>query len=155
MTTLCNHEEAVVAAAINGHLDAPLTGHLESCESCRAAVAMISLLKSDEPCGRDITANALLPDIIWTKALYVVRQRRKRMRKLGVVVGVVFGVLAGYLTGIVAAPSSPVNSVSRAASVLSHSLPLLCPSALILLAVLLVFFANPVAGPDSRYRQAR
>ena len=114
MTTLCIHEEKAVAAAINGRLDAPQISHLETCESCRAAVTMISLLKSDEPCSHDATAHDLMPEIIWTRALYEVRHRRKRMRKLGLAVGTVFGILASYLTGVVAMPSNSAISLSQA-----------------------------------------
>lgn len=152
MTTLCNCEEEIVVAAINGHLDTPLISHLESCESCRAAVAMTSLLRADEPCSDNTTAKVFMPDIIWTRAVYLMRQRQKRIRKLGLAVGAAFGILAGYLTGVVAMPANSAISLSQAASMLSHSLPALCPAALIILAVVFVFFANPVTGSVARYR---
>jgi hypothetical protein len=134
-TMPCSREEEVVAAVISGRLDGPMSGHLASCESCRAAAEVTSLLQRDRV-GKEIGVTS--SHMIWARATLLVRARRRRAQRLGRIVGIVSGALAGYLTSVLVLPSETEVSLDRMAVLLSHSLALLLPAAVILAAVALI-----------------
>ena len=136
-TMPCCREEEVVAAVIRGNLDEPLAGHVASCESCRTAAAVTSLLQR-ERVGEEI--NVRSSNMIWARATLLVRARRRRVQRLGLIVGIVSGALAGYLTSLLVLPSGTKVSLDRTAALLSHWLVLLLPTVVILIGVALIVY---------------
>lgn len=144
---ICPREEEIVAAFIRGESCSPIDAHIEACESCREAVALVRLFETDEPEERAKTADTHVPSLIWMKAMARRREKRDRTRRLGLPIGLVAGLLASILTGILIAPSNS-SFTSRSADVLVSHLPLLAlPAALILLVLLLVDYANRAGRP--------
>ena len=140
MTTMpCCRVEEVVAAVISGNLDGFLSGHVASCESCRTAAKVTSLLQRDRV-GKEIDVRS--SNRIWARATLLVRARRRRAQRLGLIVGIVSGALAGYLTSLLVLPSGMRFSLDRTAVLLSHSLVLLLPTAVILAAVALIVYSD-------------
>jgi hypothetical protein len=136
-TMPCCREEEVVAAVIRGNLDGILSGHVASCVSCRTAADVTSLLQHDQV-GKDIDIRS--SNMIWARATLLVRARRRRAQRLGLIIGIVCGALAGCLTGLLVLPSGTKVSFDRTAVLLSHSLVLLSPSIVILAAVAVIVF---------------
>ena len=138
-TMPCRREEEVVAAVIRGNLDGPLSGHVASCESCRTAAGVTSLLQRDRV-GKEIDVRS--SNRIWARATLLVRTRRRHAQKLGLIVGMVSGTLAGYLTSLLVLPSGTKVSIDQTAVLLSHSLVLLLPIVVILAAVALIIYSD-------------
>jgi hypothetical protein len=136
-TTPCCREEEVVAAVIRGNLDGILSEHVASCASCRTAADVTALLQRD-PVGKELDLRS--SHMIWARATLLVRAKRRRAQRLGLIVGIVCGALAGYLTGLLVLPSGTKVSLDRTAALLFHSLVLLLPTAVILAAVTLVVY---------------
>jgi hypothetical protein len=134
-TMPCCREEEVVAAVIRGNLDGILSGHVASCVSCRTAADVTSLLQRDQV-GKEIDIRS--SNMIWARATLLVRARRRRAQRLGLIVGIVCGALAGCLTGLLVLPSGTKVSLYRTAALLFQSLVLLLPTVVILAAVTLV-----------------
>jgi len=136
-TMPCCREEEVVAAVIRGNLDGILPEHAASCVSCRTAADVTSLLQRDHV-GKEIDIRS--GNMIWARATLLVRARRRRAQRLGLIVGIVCGALAGCLTGLLVLPSGTRVSLDRTAVLLSHSLVLLSPTLVILAAVAVIVF---------------
>jgi len=136
-TMPCCREEEVVAAVIRGNLDGILPEHAASCVSCRTAADVTSLLQRDHV-GKEIDIRS--SNMIWARATLLVRARRRRAQRLGLIVGILCGALAGYLTGLLVLPSGTKVSLDRTAVLLSHSLVLLSPTLVILAAVAVIVF---------------
>ena len=136
-TMPCCREEEVVAAVIRGNLDGILSEHVASCASCRTAADVTSLLQRDHV-GKEIDIRS--SNMIWARATLLVRARRRRAQRLGLIVGIVCGALAGCLTGLLVLPSGTRVSLDRTAVLLSHSLVLLSPTLVILAAVAVIVF---------------
>jgi len=134
-TMPCCREEEVVTALIRGNLDGLLSGHVASCGSCRTAAEVTALLQRDRA-GLEIGVTSR--HMIWARATLLVRARRRRAQRLGRIVGIMSGALAGYLTSVLVLPPETKVSLDRMAVLLSHSLALLLPVAVILAAVALI-----------------
>jgi len=152
MTPFCDREEEVVAAAIDGHLDTFLSEHVNGCESCRVAVAMISLFQTDNVYTQETATNNRVPDVIWAKATYALRKRRERKRKSGLAVGAISGMVVGYLTSVIIAPENLSFSFGRIESFFMHTLSLLWPVVFILLAAMFVLYGNTADSPVPKNR---
>jgi len=137
--TACRREEEVVAALIRGNLDGLLSGHVASCESCRAAAEVTSVLQRDRV-GKEIDVPS--SNVIWARATMLVRARRRRSQRLGLIAGIVSGALAGYLTSLLVLPSGTNVSLDGTAALLSRSLVFLLPAVVILAAVGLIVFSD-------------
>jgi hypothetical protein len=138
-TMPCCREEEVVAAVIRGNLDGRLSGHVASCESCRTAADVAALLQRDRV-SKEIEVRS--SNIIWARATLLVRARRRRAQRLGLIVGAVSGALAGYLTSLLLLPSETKLSLDRTAALLSHSPVLLLPAVVIVAAVALIVYSD-------------
>ena len=136
-TMPCCREEEVVVAIIRGNLDGILSEHVASCVSCRTAADVTSLLQRDHV-GKENDIRS--GNMIWARATLLVRARRRRAQRLGLIVGILCGALAGYLTGLLVLPSGTRVSLDRTAVLLSHSLVLLSPTLVILAAVAVIVF---------------
>jgi len=138
-TMPCCREEEVVAAVIRGNLDGILSEHVAFCVSCRTAADVTSLLQRDQV-GKEIDVRSSY--MIWARATLLVRARRRRAQRLGLILGIVSGALAGYLTSLLVLPSGTKVSLDRMAVLLSHSLVLLLPAVVILAAVALIVYSD-------------
>jgi len=147
-TMPCRREEEVVAAVVRGNVEELWSGHVASCENCRAAANITSLLQRDRMCKVEGIADIRSRNMIWTRATLKMRAKRKRIQRLGLASAIVLGALAGWLTSLVVLPSGTTVSFERTAVLLSHSLILLLPAVVVLAAVSLVLYAdshNPIS----------
>jgi hypothetical protein len=150
-TMPCPREEEVVAAVIGGNLDGLLAGHVASCESCRAAAKITSLLLSDREYKVQDTLDVRSRNMIWAKATMKMRARQRLIQRLGSAIGIVLGVFASWLTSLVVSPFGMKVSYEQAAVLLSHSLILLLPTIVVLAAVPLILYVAS-HKPDSGIR---
>lgn len=152
MTPICDREEEVVAAAIDGQIDSSQTEHLKQCATCREAVAISAAFRTDEPRTHDAAAHNYLRDVIWTKALFALRRKEKRRRQVGLALGVLSGVIVGSLVGTFIAPSGVEMSLIRLDSILQRAATLLWPTALILAAIAFALYRILTENPVQRSR---
>jgi hypothetical protein len=150
-TMPCPREEEVVAAVISGTLEGLLAGHVASCESCRAAAKITSLLQCDQAYKVKDSLDIRSRNMIWTKATMKMRARQRLKQRLGSGIGIVLGVFASWLTSLVVLPSGMKISFEQAAVLLSHSLILLFPTIVVLAAVPLILYLAS-HKPESRIR---
>lgn len=141
-TPFCRHEEEVVSAFINGHLSDSLAEHMTTCEVCRDAVEMVRLLGSDRTAVPEDAADTATVNIIWTRAMLTVREKRRHLQRLGRLVAALSGILLACISGLVILPTGSGILIERIDVALSHISLLALPIGLILLATSLVVFAG-------------
>jgi len=141
-TPFCRHEEEVVSAFISGHLSDSLAEHMTTCEICRDAVEMVRLLGSDRTVVPEDTAGTVTANIIWTRAMLTVREKKHRLQRLGRLVAALSGILVACISGLVILPTGSEILIERVDVTLSHLSLLALPVGLILLAASLVVLAG-------------
>jgi hypothetical protein len=141
-TPFCRHEEDVVSAFIGGHLSDSLAEHLTTCETCRDAVDMVCQLRSDRTVVPEETADTATANIIWTRAMLTVREKRPHLQRLGRLVAALSGILVASISGLVILPTGSEILIERIDVTLSHLSLLALPAGLVLVAASLVVFAG-------------
>ena len=141
MTSLCNREEEVVAAVINGQISPSIAKHLDSCENCKAAANVTMIFQADAACAHENTFDIHSADMIWMKAVFELRTRQKRRQRLGKTIGVFLGILVACLMGLAISPSNTTFSFDQFQAPLSLILPLLLILTSVFLTVSLVVYA--------------
>lgn len=141
-TSFCQYEEDAVSAFIGGHLSDSLAEHLTTCEVCRDAVDMVRLLKSDRTVVPEDATDTATANIIWTRAMLTVRERRRHLQRLGRLVAALPGILVACISGLVILPTGSGIRIERIDVALSHLSLLALPIGLILLATSLVVLAG-------------
>lgn len=142
MNRVCVREEDVVAAAASGDYDDSLVEHINQCESCREAAAMISLFQDELLNTRQLADGPNLANEIWAKAMIAQGSRRRFMRRLGVAVAFVIGLLTACAAGVAIAPSGTSTSLSNCELQLPAAIGLLLPIGFIILLTLTFVFDN-------------
>ena len=149
MANLCNREEQVVSAVINGLLENSLEDHVDDCQSCRNAIAMTSLFQKTKVAMQISPTKEKVTDLIWVNAAYTLHVKRKKMQRLGLLVGILTGILAGIMTFVLIGLSIPSISIPATELLLSRGITFLWPIILIVIIAVYALYGKVADKPTS------
>ena len=144
--TLSWWEQAMESGTLSDNyisiLSDSLAEHMTTCGVCRDAVEMVRLLRSERTVVPEDAAETATANLIWTRAMLTVREKRHHLQQLGILVASLSGILVACISALAILPAGSGILIERIDVALSHLSFLALPIGLILLAASLIVFAG-------------